>query len=501
MASYLLAHDLGTSGNKAVLYGIDGTAVAEASASYPTYYPQERAAEQDPEAWWGAFCDTNMELLSRAGCRAEDILAVSFSAQMNSCLPVDRAGNPLRRAMIWADQRAQEQAERINRELGMERVYQMTGQRLSASSGLGKMAWFRENEPELYKKTAAFLQPKDYLISKLTGRLVSDYSDASHLACLDITALRWSNEMLAAAGIGEEKLPELLPSTAKAGQVTREAAAECGLMEGTPVVTGGGDGPCATAGAGIFAPGQSYCCLGTSAWIASLLKKPHLDTRLRTFNLVFLDGRQVMALGTTQAAGLALAWAIDTLYAEFTDKSEVYKSLDTFTRDVPAGSQGLLFLPYLLGERSPWWNAGASGSFIGLHPGHHRETLLKAVMEGVGLNLKLVLDALEEGGPVKQLTVIGGGARNRAWLRILADIWQKELPVPRMLQTATSLGAMLCAGVGAGVFGSLEAAAGLNPAVDTIRPDPRHAAVYSRALDRLTRVYKALDAADYRFQV
>ena len=492
MASYLLAHDLGTSGNKAVLYGINGTAVAEASASYPTYYPQERAAEQDPEAWWGAFCDTNMELLSRAGCRAEDILAVSFSAQMNSCLPVDRAGNPLRRAMIWADQRAQEQAERVNRELGMERVYQMTGQRLSASSGLSKMAWFRENEPELYKKTAAFLQPKDYLISKLTGRLVSDYSDASHLACLDITALRWSNEMLAAAGIGEEKLPELLPSTAKAGKVTREAAAACGLKEGTPVVTGGGDGPCATAGAGIFAPGQSYCCLGTSAWIASLLKKPHLDTRLRTFNLVFLDGRQVMALGATQAAGLALAWAIDTLYAEFTDKGEVYKNLDTFTRDVPAGSQGLLFLPYLLGERSPWWNADATGCFIGLTARQSRNDMLRAVMEGVGLNLRLILDILSAGLPIREMSLLGGVARDSVFAQLLSDVWQRELHLPAMPEYATSAGAALCAGIGAGVYKGFEDAARLNPVRETVKPNRENGETYQKALARFTALYHAL---------
>ncbi|NLW20064.1 MAG: xylulokinase [Clostridiales bacterium] len=495
---YLMAHDLGTSGNKAVLYNTRGEAVAQASANYPTHYPFGNAAQQDPEDWWAAFCKTCQELLAQTGCAPGDILALSFSAQMNACLPVDRQGQPLRPAMIWADQRADEQAERLSQELGRDRVYQITGQRLSASSGISKMAWFREHEPALYLQTAAFLQPKDYLISRLTGQLVSDYSDASHLACLDINALAWSDEVLMASGVDKARLPRLLPSTAVAGRLRPDAARACGLLAGTPVVTGGGDGPCATAGAGLSSPGQSYCCLGTSAWIASLLARPYLDPQARTFNLVYLDGRQVMALGATQAAGLSLSWAVDTLFSEFDDKSQVYARLEEHLDQVPAGSADLLFLPYLLGERSPWWNAQASGSFLGLHPGHGRSHLLRAVLEGVGLNLKLVQDALEEGNAVEQLTMIGGGARNRAWLQILADIWQKELPVPRQLQTATSLGAMLCAGVGAGVFDSLEAARHLNPVAELIRPNQEHAEVYQRALARFTRVYHALNAADYQ---
>lgn len=492
---YLLAHDLGTSGDKAVLYTVDGRVVAEVTAAYPTFYPAERAAEQRPEDWWLAFCTATKSLLERSGCRPGDILAVSFSAQMNSCLPVDAKGQALRPAMIWADQRAEEQAHAMGATLGLDRVYQLTGQRLSASYGIAKMAWFKQHEPELYARTARFIQPKDYLICRLTGRLLSDYSDASHLACLDLVTLSWSDEVLQAAGIDANKMPELLPSTAVAGTVLADAARACGLTAGTPVVTGGGDGPCATAGAGIYKPGQAYCSLGTSAWIATLAGQPYLDPRQRTFNLVFLDGRQVMALGAMQAAGLSLSWVLDTFFAEEQDKARVYERMEELTGSIGAGSGGLLFLPYLMGERSPWWNANASGCFIGLRPNHRRETLLRAVMEGVGYNLRLILDALESGRRIEALTMISGGARNKAWLQILADIWHKPLKMPTMLEYATSAGAAICAGIGAGVFKGLDAAAGFNPIRETLSPNPGNTAVYAQALPRFTRAYEALNQA------
>lgn len=494
---YLLAHDLGTSADKAVLYTIKGDVAAEVTAEYPTYYPFERAAEQDPEDWWRAFCRTTKELLEKADCRAADILAVSFSAQMNSCLPVDREGKPLRRAMIWADQRADREAGEIAERVGLDTVYRTTGHRLSASYGIAKMAWFKRNEPDLYRRTAKFILPKDYLVFRLTGRLVSDYSDASHLACLNLQDLTWSEDILRAATIEGNKMPELLRSIDPAGAVSREASACCGLAEGTMVVLGGGDGACATAGAGISRPGQTYCSLGTSAWILTLFEKPYLDPQKRIFNLMYLDGRQAMSLGASQAAGLSLSWAVDTLFSEFKDTSEVYRNLDKLVGDVPAGSEGLLFLPYLLGERSPWWNPGATGCFVGLRPVHRREALLRAVLEGVGHTLKLILDALGEGCDISELSVIGGGARNRAWLQILADIWQKPVQVPRLLQYAASAGAAICAGVGAGVLKGLDDAGNFNPNLETLQPNPGQAATYAGALKRFKTVYLALEKADF----
>ncbi len=493
---YLLSHDMGTSGDKAVLFDIEGRVVAETTACYPIGYPFEKAVEQDPLDWWAAFCTASKELLSKTGASPADILAVSFSAQMNSCLPVDAQGRPLRKAMIWADQRAGEQAEKIIGKLGLDPVYHLTGQRLSASHAIAKMAWFKEHEAGLYKKTAMFLQPKDFLAFMLTGHMGSDYSDASHLGCLDMKRLAWSEEMLDTAGISMDRMPELRLSTAIVGKVTRQAARECGLLEGTLVVAGGGDGACATAGAGVTQAGEAYCAMGTSAWIAAMSENPYFDPEMRTFNLVCLDGRHYMPLGSVQSAGHSLKWAADTLYLDW-EPDRFFSRLPDIIMSVPAGSRGLIFLPYLLGERSPWWNPDATGCFIGLTARHTRADMLRSVLEGVGLNLKIVLDSLTEGIEIRDFSVIGGAARNPAWLQILADIWQRPLKMPAMLEYAASAGAALCAGVGAGVYSSLEAAAKVNPTRLMILPAEGNAAVYAAALQRFLRIFRALEPAAF----
>lgn len=489
--AYLLAHDLGTSGDKAVLYGTDGRIAAETTVPYPTSYPFDKAAEQNPEDWWAAFCAATRGLLAQSNARPGEILAVSFSAQMNSCLPYSRDGRALRPAMIWADQRADAEAGRIAGEVGLRRVYERTGQRLSAALGVAKMAWFAAHEPELYRKTACFLQPKDTLVFQLTGRMCSDYSDASHLGCFDLESRGWSDEILESAGVSPNKLPELLPSFAVAGRVAREAATACGLLEGTPVVMGGGDGACATAGAAIHQPGQAYAALGTSGWIATLGDAPYSDPQERTFTLMHLDGRRYIALGAVQMAGQALRWAAKSLFSEM-KAADFYRRLPELVREVPAGSGGLLFLPYLLGERSPWWNADATGCFIGLTARQSRNDMLRAVMEGVGLNLRLILDILSAGLPIREMSLLGGVARDSVFAQLLSDVWQRELHLPAMPEYATSAGAALCAGIGAGVYKGFEDAARLNPVRETVKPSRENGETYQKALARFTALYHAL---------
>lgn len=493
---YLLAHDLGTSGNKAVLYGCDGRIVAEHTAAYPTAYPMERAAEQQPERWWQAFCACTRALLEAPGVQPGRVLALSFSAQMNACLPVDAQGSPLRPAMIWADQRGGEQAKQLIQAFGLRKLHRLSGQRVGASSAIAKMMWFKQHEPELYARTACFLQAKDYIACRLTGSMQSDFSDASHLGCLDIRSLGWSADILGEAGIDPEKLPSLKPSTALAGRVTAEAAQACGLMSGTPVVLGGGDGPCATAGAGVHAPGQAYLSLGTSGWLAALRREPVSDEDMCGFNLAALDGQHVMSLGAAQNVGYALEWAIGLLCPEM-EKAQAYARLAQWMQDVPPGSGGLQFIPHLLGERSPWWNDRARGCFLGLTARQGREAMLRSVMEGVGYTLRLILDGLQlnpQHGPLK---VVGGGGRNAAWLSILADQFQCSLQPATVMNSASSLGAALCAGIGAGVFRGFEAAEGLNPPAGAVAPNPENQAIYEAGLARFTALYRALEPLDF----
>ena len=252
----ILAHDLGTSGNKATLYRADGTLVASCVHEYPTSYPQPGFVEQDPEDWWNAVCASTRELLEKTGMRPERIAAVSFSAQMMGCLPVDREGNPLRPMIIWADTRAVEEERWMVERIGMERGYEITGHRLSASYSAAKLLWVRRREPDIYRRCYKMLHAKDFIICRLTGEFVTDYSDASGTNLFDIRAKMWSEEILRALDLDEELLPELHPSTDIAGGVTKAAAEDTGLLEGTPVVIGGGDGSCACVGAGVVDEGS-----------------------------------------------------------------------------------------------------------------------------------------------------------------------------------------------------------------------------------------------------
>lgn len=508
MDRYILAHDLGTSGNKATLYRADGRLEASAVASYETRYPHPGWAEQDPEDWWRAVCRSTRDLLARSGAGADEVACVSFSAQMMGCLLVDAAGTPLRPMIIWADTRAARQEKRMLDTLGMETVYRITGHRASASYSAAKLLWVRENEPEVYAKAHKMLHAKDFIIHRLTGNFVTDYSDASGTNLFDIRKKEWSREICAALDIPLPLLPETHPSADIAGTVTACAAQECGLLEGTPVVIGGGDGSCACVGAGVVAEGNTYCVLGSSSWISSASREPVYDDAMRTFNWVHLDPSLYTPCGTMQAAGVSYSWYRDTLCGEERRAAReadasAYSLIDAAAWQTQPGAGGVVYLPYLLGERSPRWNHAARGAFIGLGVTTTKAELSRAVMEGVGYNLKVILDILDARRPVESLTLIGGGAKGRLWLEILADIWQKPLEVPTYLEEATSLGAAVCGGVGVGLFADYTAVRRFNRTVETIRPNRANAGRYAALYEAFNRAYEALvpvyeQLAEYR---
>lgn len=504
MSTYLLAHDLGTSGNKATLYDTQGNLRASTLYAYDTFYPRPGFVEQDPHDWWKAVCQSTRALLEQSGVTPGEIAAVSFSGQMMGCLLVDQEGEPLRRSIIWADTRSGEQEERMIRLIGAERGYAITGHRLSASYSAAKLLWIRDHEPELYARAYKMLNAKDFIVAKLTGRYWTDYSDASGTNLLDLRAGVWSEEILKALSIPRDLLPELHASAELAGSVLPKAAAETGLLEGTPVVLGGGDGSCACVGAGVVREGKTYHTIGSSSWISTASRQPISDPSMRTFNWVHLDPTLYTPCGTMQAAGVSFQWFRDTLCGEEIrlagERGEsAYRQIDEAIRRTEPGAGGLLYLPYLLGERSPRWNRNARGAFLGLHAGTRKAEMARSVLEGVGYNLKVILDIFDTRTPIDEITVIGGGAKGKIWLQILADIWQKPLCVPRFREEATSLGAAVCAGVGTGVFPSYEEAVRLNPPEERILPRPEYAERYralyrlfNQAYDQLCCVYDGL---------
>lgn len=510
MGSYILAHDLGTSGNKATLYREDGTLMASALYEYPTYYPFPGAVEQNPDEWWKAVCVSTKMLLEKSGAAPADIAVVSFSAQMMGCLPVDKNGEALRNMIIWADTRSGKQENWMKAQIGMEKGYRITGHRISASYSAAKLLWIRDNEPEIYAKTEKMIHAKDYIIFKLTGNLVSDYSDASGTNLFDLEKRAWSDELLRAFDIPASMLPEVHPSTDIAGKVTVWAAEQTGLLEGTPVVIGGGDGSCACVGAGVVREGKAYNVLGSSSWISTASETPVFDDEMRTFNWVHLDPNLVTPCGTMQAAGYSYNWYRNTLCREekrlaAEQETSAYALIDQGILKAASGADGLLYLPYMLGERSPRWNANARGAFVGMSVTTSKNDISRAVLEGVGFNLKVILDILQKKQSIDELILIGGGAKGQVWLHILADIWQKRILVPAYREEATSMGAAICGGVGIGMYPDFRVAEKLNQTVQVIEPNgenfARYEALYSifnEAYAALERVYDQL--AEYREQ-
>jgi xylulokinase len=496
MPSLILAHDLGTTGNKATLYDAEGRLVATAFHGYGTQHLGGNRVEQDPHDWWNAVVASTRRLLAEVS--AGDIACVSFSGQMMGCVAVDARGEVLRPAIIWADQRATEQAQLLAERIGPERLYAITGHRLGPSYSIEKVLWVRDNEPDLFAQTHGFLQAKDYLVMRLTGARATDYSDASGSNAFDLRARTWSEDILDAVGLDCALLPEPHASTDVVGEVLPGPAEECGLRAGTPVVVGGGDGSCAAVGAGSVREGSAYNYIGSSSWIALATRDPFLHPERRTVTFCHLVPDLYMPAGTTQAAGACYQWFRNTLCQEEVRAArdqgiDAYEFLNAVAGTVPPGAEGLVFLPYLMGERSPHWNPSARGCFIGLTPSHTKAHLGRAVLEGVALNLRLVLDLFRgEGASVDTMRVIGGGAKGDLWRQIMADAYGLPVLLPAHPEEATSRGAAITAGVGVGLFPDFSVAERI--AEVTARQEPRAEAreIYERLLPVFRGAYEGL---------
>ncbi|WP_094551912.1 xylulokinase [Petroclostridium xylanilyticum] len=459
MAKYLLAHDLGTSGNKATLYTTDGDLVKSKVYSYDTNYFNNNWVEQEPEDWWSAVCSTTKEILKDID--KNDVVAVSFSGQMMGCLCVDKNGVPLRKSIIWADQRAAKEADFIRDKISEDKFYKITGHRISPSYSLEKLLWVKNNEPEIYRNTYKILNSKDYIIFKLTGEFVTDYSDATGTCILDLNTLKWSEEIISITGIDGDKLPALKESTYVVGGVTEESARQTGLAAGTPVVCGGGDGVCAAVGSGCIKEGTAFSYVGSSSWIALTTQKPVYDDQMRTFNWAHIIPGYVAPCGTMQSAGGSYNWLKNEICKIETKEAQEkgispYQIIDEEIAKSPAGANGLIYLPYLLGERSPRWNPNARGAFIGLKMEHKRNDILRSVLEGVALNLNIILEVFKQYADIKEMIVIGGGAKGKVWRQIMADVYNLKILKPNYLEEATSMGAAVTGGVGVGVFKDFE---------------------------------------------
>jgi len=487
----IVAHDLGTSGDKASLHDRSGRLVATCTVGYPTRFAAGGVAEQDPRDWERAVGEATRRLLAQAGVAGAAVTGVVLSGQMMGAVFLDRRGEPLRPAFIWADDRSIAQAERLRDALGAERAYALLGHRVHATYPLPKMMWVRDHEPRTWAATRAVCVAKDFVTARLTGRLVTDPSDASSTDAFDLVAGRWSPEALTAADVDPALLPEVVPSTSIAGGLLPEPAERLGLPRGTPVVVGGGDGPVASVGAGAVDPSDgAYVCLGSSAWVAFSALRPVLDPLQRSFTFRHVVPERFVPTATMQAGGAALEWVADVV-----DPSPSPDRIGRLLAEAGAAraaEDGLFFLPYLLGERSPHWDATATGTFVGLRRHHTRGDLVRAVLEGMAFNLRSCLAAFpgsrDELGSVD---VIGGGATSDVWMQVLADVW--GIPVRRrsIVDAANSLGAAVTGLVALGEAG-FSLARDLSQVTAAFEPDPDRAAAYAAGHGRFVDAYARL---------
>ncbi|PWH16107.1 MAG: xylulokinase [Ardenticatenia bacterium] len=498
MKRYILAHDLGTTGNKATLFDAEGTMLASAFSGYETFHPYGHWAEQEPEDWWRAVIETTQKLLADARVAPQDVAVIGFSGQMMGCLPVDAHGRPLRRCIIWADQRAVEQADRLAAALGEEQVYRITGHRISPTYSGAKIMWVRDHEPDVFAQAYKFLHVKDFVAMRMTGAFVTDRSDASGMNLYHLEEGRWSHTILEAVQLDEGLLPEVHDSTDVVGELTAAAAEALGLVPGIPVVIGGGDGASAAVGAGAIEEGPAYNYIGASSWISFASRRPIYDAGRRIFNWAHMVPGMFLPCGTMQAAGGSYQWLrrqvcwYEAKEAE-QKRMDVYEVMNQRAEQSPPGAHGLIFLPYLQGERSPHWNPKARGGFIGLQITHTRADMIRAVLEGISMNLRtILLSFLEAGARIDEVTVIGGGAKGKLWRQILADVYGRPVLRPRLLEEATSLGAAVAAGVGVGLFRDFNVVHELLEIVDRHTPSPDAQAVYEHLYPVFLAAYDAL---------
>lgn len=473
----ILAHDLGTSGVKSSLVTEDGRLWASCESSYATRHPDSRSREQDPEDWWAGVAANTHRLLSSKPDAAGGIVAIGVSGHMLGLVTLDCDGAAVLPAMIHADTRAHEEAAFLRANVGAGSYYRITGNRLDARSSLCKLLWVKSHQGEAYRRTARVLQSKDYVVGRLIGAFeTTDYSDASHASLLDVSSGEYAEDLFAELGIASDLFPPCAAATGRAGVLCRSAAHELSLPVGVPVAVGAGDGSSASVGAGIgHVRGDAYCCLGTTAWIALCGGDPVVDEEERVFNIMSAAGPSCDWFGTVQSAGASLQWAMGILGVS------TFEELETMVARVPRGSEGVLFLPYLDGERSPIWDANARGVWFGMSSTHHRAHLMRAAMEGVAFALRSVLDVMRNHADIDALRFIGGGFRSRLWRRMVADILGVELrSVAVPAENATSVGAALIAGTSVGLYADLADAVRRIPIEGVVEPADEYEDVYRK---------------------
>lgn len=489
----ILTCDAGTTGLKCSLFNARGEAVCTVRRAYGTDYPRPNWAQQDPDVILENVYSGIRELLEQVSARR--VACVGLSGHMNGCIPVDDQGRALLPNIIHADARSEKQVQAIAQVIDPREFYRLTGNRLDAHYSLPKYLWVKENLPDVYKKTRWWLNTKDYIYGHLTGKFgQTDYSDASLTIALDINRRTWAEDLLRDLGLSTDLMPRLLVGHDVRGTITREVYRKTGLITGTPVAIGGGDAACTARGAGLFKEGSTYTYIGSSAWVSEMVRTPVLDPETRIFNFLDMDGESCHVCGTVQCGAAAFDWARANLFGGASDKDLLDISrIENMARQAQPGAEGVIFLPTLMGWRTPYWDANTRGVLMGFTLYHNRRHIARAVYEGVAYALNSCREIIAEcAGPMQSMMFTGGGARSGLWPDILAAVYGQSVDVHQTPGETTSLGAAITAGVGVGMFESYEQAAGIVRTRSSHAVNPAWREKYERMYPLYASIYERM---------
>ena len=492
---YTIGIDIGTSGTKTVMFDEKGAKIASATVEYPLYQPQNGWAEQDAADWWRASYESCKAVITESGVDPRDIAAVGLSGQMHGLVMLDEAGEVLRRSIIWCDGRTAEECKVVEDLVGREKLISITANPALTGFTSTKIMWVKRHEPEIFEKCRKILLPKDYVRFMLTGEAASDVSDASGMQLMDIKNRCWSEEVCEALGIDMSMLGKLYESPEVSGCVTEEASRLTGLPVGTPVVAGAGDNAAAAVGMGVVRDGRAFTTIGTSGVVFAHTDEMNIDPegRVHTFCCAVPGAWHVM--GVTQAAGLSLRWLRDTVCTEEVAEAaeggvDPYVIMDAEAEKSPIGASRLLYLPYLMGERTPHLDPNARGAFVGLSAMHTKGDMIRAVMEGVCYSQADSLAVLNGmGADIDNMLICGGGGKSPLWRGMLADVY--GIPCGRIeSDEGPALGAAILAMVGAGIYPSVEEACDAVVKLrDVAEPDGARHEQYMKYYDIYKKLY------------
>ena len=487
---YIIAYDLGTGGNKASLYDIEGRCLSENFVSYPTQYPATGWHEQRPKDWWNAVVKSTNRLLEEAPIERDEICCCGISGHSLGVVPLDRNGKLLREATpIWSDSRALSQSKKFFEKIDENEWYLMTGNGFPPPLySVFKMMWYRDNEPEMFKNIHKIIGTKDFINYKLTGNIVTDYSYASGSGVYDLVNWEYSDSMISASSLPKDIFPDIVPSTEVIGELTPEASDALNLPRHIKVVAGGVDNSCMALGARSFQEGRVYNSIGSSSWIAVASGTPLLDAQTRPYVFTHVIPGMFKSAMAIFSAGSSFRWLRDQLcqsivYEAELNKVDPYELMTAEAENSPVGASSIIFNPSLAGGSSLDDSPNIRGAFMGLDLGHTRADVIRSVMEGVALGLRLVLDELRRLTSIAdEMTVVGGSSRSRLWRQIFADVYQMNIVKTNIDQQAAALGAAALAAVGIGIWSDFKIIDEIHAVEDIAKPISENSATYGRLL-------------------